>query len=173
MTRRRAVAVFGILAGIGLLFRGPEGAPWLVYNASGSAPVGFYVRSVQPAGVGDSVLVRADSGAAVEAARRGLVPDGTPLVKRLAAAAGDRVCRTGARVSINGRPVASARARDRANQPLPVWSGCRRLGARDRFLLQDHPRSFDGRYLGLTPASALAGRLVPLRFGPWLPGFGR
>ncbi len=169
MTRRRGAAVLGAAAGIGLLVPVFGGTPWLVYNASGSAPLGFYVRSVQPAGMGDYVLVRADSGPAIEAARRGLVPAGMPLVKRLAAGPGDRVCRTGTRVSVNGRVIVEALHRDRSGRRLPVWSGCRQLGSGDSFLLQDHPLSFDGRYFGITPASAVGGRLVPVgsgRFGP-------
>jgi len=141
-----------------------ERGPWLVYNASESAPVGFYLRSARPAAIGDFTLVRADSRPGIEAGGRGLVPGGTPLVKRLAAGPGDRVCRYGAHVTINGLLVALALGHDREGRPLPVWSGCVLLRAGEAFLLQDHPRSFDGRYLGPTSASALAGRLV--RLGP-------
>ena len=147
-----------------------ERDPWLIYNASESAPVGLYLRSGGPAAIGDFTLVKADSQPGIEAAGRGLVPSGTPLVKRLAAGPGDRVCRHAARVTINGRLVAAALGHDRQGRPLPVWSGCVRLRAGEAFLLQDHPRSFDGRYLGPTPASDLAGRLVRLGSLGWLAG---
>ena len=162
MNRSGYVAGLVIVAGLLVAAETGAGRPWLVYNASASAPIGFYLRSVRPAAIGDFTLVRADSQPGIEAAGRGLVPSGTPLVKRLAAGPGDRVCRSGARVTINGRRVAAALDHDRAGRPLPAWSGCVRLRAGEVFLLQDHPRSFDGRYLGPTPVSDVAGRLVQL-----------
>ena len=162
MSRLGLVAALGVLTGLaGVAVVGPLG-PWLVYNASASAPIGFYARSAGAAGVGDYVLVLADSEPARAAAARGLVPTGTPLIKRVAAARDDRVCRFRTRVRINGRTAATALALDQAGRALPAWSGCRALGDGDTFLLQDHPQSFDGRYFGPTTASVLAGRLVRL-----------
>ena len=172
MRRPASVAVILVLAGLLAAAWTGERRPWLIYNASESAPVGFYLRSARPAAIGDYTLVRADSRPAIEAAARGLVPAGTPLVKRLAAGPGDRVCRHAARVTVNGHPVATALGHDRAGRPLPAWSGCVHLRAGETFLLQDHPRSFDGRYHGPTPVSALAGRLVPPGSLHWLPGDG-
>ncbi|MCY4004302.1 MAG: S26 family signal peptidase [Rhodospirillales bacterium] len=162
MRRPGYVAVLVIAAGVLAAAWTSDRGPWLVYNASESAPVGFYLRSARPAAIGDFTLVRADSQPGIEAAGRGLVPGGTPLVKRLAAGPGDRVCRHAAHVTINGRLVAAALGHDREGRPLPVWSGCVRLRAGEAFLVQDHPRSFDGRYLGPTLISDLAGRLVRL-----------
>ena len=162
MRRPEYVGVLVIAAGMLVAAWTSEHGPWLVYNASESAPVGFYLRSARPAAIGDFALVRADSRPGIEAAGRGLVPRGTPLVKRLGAGPGDRVCRRAAHVTINGRPVAVALGHDQESRPLPVWSGCVRLRAGEVFLLQDHPRSFDGRYLGPTLVSDLAGRLVRL-----------
>jgi conjugative transfer signal peptidase TraF len=150
-----------VVAGVGPL------GPWLVYNASGSAPIGFYARTTGTAGVGDYVLVRADSEPARAAAVRGLVPTGTPLVKRVVAARDDRVCRFRSRVRVNGHQAATALVLDQAGRALPAWSGCRVLGDGDTLLLQDHPHSFDGRYFGPTPASMLAGRIV--RLGSFRP----
>ena len=163
MSRLGLVLALSVLAGLAVVAGvGPFG-PWLVYNASGSAPIGFYARSTEAAGVGDYVLVRADSEPARAAAIRGLVPTGTPLIKRVAAARDDRVCRFQTQVRINGREAATALVLDQAGRPLPAWSGCRILGDGDTLLLQDHPQSFDGRYFGPTGASMLAGRLVRLR----------
>jgi len=168
--RPEYVAVLVIVTGMLAAAWMGERGPWLVYNASESAPVGFYLRSARPAGIGDFMLVRADGQPGIEAAGRGLVPSGTPLVKRLAAGPGDRVCRHAAHVTINGRLVAAALGHDREGRPLPIWSGCVRLRAGEAFLLQDHPRSFDGRYLGPTLASDLGGRLVRLGSLGWLAG---
>lgn len=170
MRRPADVAVLVMAAGMLAAGWTSERDPWLVYNASESAPVGFYLRSARPVAIGDFTLVRADSQPGIEAAGRGLVPSGTPLVKRLAAGPGARVCRHAARVTINGRLVAAALGHDREGRRLPVWSGCVRLRAGEVFLLQDHPRSFDGRYLGPTLVSDLSGRLVRLWSLRWLAG---
>ena len=172
MRRPEYAAVLLVMTGLLAAAWAGERRPWLIYNASESAPVGFYLRSARLAAIGDYTLVRADSRSGIEAAARGLVPTGTPLVKRLVAGPGDRVCRHAARVTVNGHPVAAALGHDRAGRPLPAWSGCVRLRAGETFLLQDHPRSFDGRYHGPTPVSELAGRLVPLGSLRWLPGNG-
>ncbi len=118
------------------------------------------MRTWQPVRTGDYVLVRARSAPARQATALGLVPSGTPLVKRVAAADGDRVCWTPQEVQINGHPAAPLLPR--SAQGLPPLAGCLRLGAGQLLLLQDHPRSFDSRYFGPAPATAVAGRLVRL-----------
>ncbi len=162
MSRLGRVTALSVLTGLVVVTDAGPFGPWLIYNASSSAPIGFYARSTEAAGVGDYVLVRADSEPARAAQARGLVPTGTPLIKRVAAARDDRVCRFRTRVQINGRKAATALVLDQAGRPLPAWSGCRLLGVGDTLLLQDHPQSFDGRYFGPTTASVLAGRLVRL-----------
>jgi type IV secretory pathway protease TraF len=86
-----------------------------------------------------------------------------PLLKHVAAKAGQRVCRVGVVVSVDARRVAIARARDGQGRPLPVWQGCRTLQADELLLLNPaHPDSLDGRYFGPLPASAVIGRATPL-----------
>lgn len=93
--------------------------------------------------------------------------DGTRLIKRVTAVAGDRVSVVDGHLSINGVPLASATAPDvelfgqhRAELNLD------RGGGRDVFdaiipagqvlVMGDHRGdSFDGRYFGLVPAKAL------------------
>src|SRR3546814_14513229 len=58
-----------------------------------------------------------------------------PLVKRVAAAAGDEVCAAGARVMVNGRIVARRFERDGTGRPMPWWSGCAELRPGEFFLL--------------------------------------
>jgi conjugative transfer signal peptidase TraF len=97
------------------------------------------------------------------AAARGYLPADVPLVKQIAALSGDTVCAAGLQISINGSPAAVVRAADARGRPLPTWSGCRRLGPRDVFLLMAHvPDSFDGRYFGVVTTAAIIGRLAPL-----------
>lgn len=160
-----ALAMIGLgLLGLAALARP---APLVVYNASASAPLGFY--RVLPVGVlhrGDLVLVRTPIAVRRLAAERGYLPASVPLVKHIAARSGDTVCANHRAVTINGRHVADQLAVDHMGRPLPRWTGCQTLRTGEIFLLMaDVPDSFDGRYFGPVPARAVIGKLVPL----WRP----
>lgn len=135
-----------------------------IWNATASAPVGLYrVRRDRALARGDLVLAVPASSLAAFAARRGYLPSGVPLVKRIAAVAGDAVCTHRNAVFINGRLAATRRAADGAGRPLPAWTGCTRLLRDEVFLLMANVQnSFDGRYFGPTPASQVVGQLDPL-----------
>ena len=97
------------------------------------------------------------------AVARGYLPDGVPLVKRIAALGGDRVCAVDDAVFVNGRAVAGRLARDGLGRPLPRWTGCRVLADDELFLLMEGVSgSFDGRYFGPVRRAAIIGRLAPL-----------
>jgi conjugative transfer signal peptidase TraF len=131
----------------------------LVWNATASAPVGLYrVSAGAPVRRGDMVVAWTPQPVRSLAARRHYLLANVPLVKRVAAVAGDRVCAGGATVSVNGRRVALRQRTDRAGRLMPRWSGCHRLRARQYFLLMDNPFSFDGRYFGVTRRDELIGR---------------
>ena len=137
--------------------------PRLVWNASASAPVGLYVVSApERLHVGETVVAWPPEPARTLAAGRHYLPFDVPLVKRLAAGPGDRVCAVGEAIWINGRHVAARRLEDEAGRPMPWWTGCSDLREGEHFLLMDHPASFDGRYFGVTGRDALVGRAVPL-----------
>jgi len=137
--------------------------PRLVWNASASAPIGFYWRVAGRPSRGDLVLARAPIWARRLAAERRYLPLNVAIVKRVAAVAGDVVCASGDTISVNGRVVAHRLASDRMGHPLPQWEGCETLGAGEFFLLMAAvPDSFDGRYFGVTDRRDIIGRLVPL-----------
>jgi conjugative transfer signal peptidase TraF len=138
-------------------------APLLVYNASASAPLGFYrlVRDIPHRD--DFVLARLPAEAARLAAERQYLPASVPAVKRIAALAGDFVCADSGIVVINGRAVATTLLIDRDGRPLPAWKGCRALVDGEVFLLMEGvPTSFDGRYFGPVSTAAIVGKLMPL-----------
>jgi len=138
--------------------------PRLIWNASASAPLGLYAlhRTDDPR-VGALVAVAPPQPLAGWLAERHYLPLGVPLIKHVAAIAGQRVCRIGDSVTIDARAVASARLRDSRGRPLPVWEGCRTLRVGELFLLNaDVPDSLDGRYFGALPTSAVLGRATPL-----------
>lgn len=133
----------------------------LVWNASASAPIGLYrLSGATRIRRGDMVIAWAPPSARDLAAERHYLPKNVPLVKRVAAIDGDRVCASGGAILINRRPVSRRRAVDLAKRPMPWWTGCRRLGRGDIFLLTDNPQSFDGRYFGITRGRELIGRAV-------------
>ena len=138
--------------------------PRLIWNATASAPIGLYeVRSQATFARGELVLVRPPQCVRIFAAARGYLPNTVPMVKRIAAEYGDTVCRDKDAITINHRVVAHALLTDREGRALPTWSGCRRLSEGEIFLLMDSVRaSFDSRYFGPVPATAIIGKVVPL-----------
>jgi type IV secretory pathway protease TraF len=95
--------------------------------------------------------------------KRHYVERGALLIKPVAARAGARVCRRGLVVAIDGRRVATALRADRLGRRLPTWSGCRTLTRGELFLIAPaRPDSFDSRYFGRVPVSAIVGRAVPV-----------
>ncbi|WP_454882615.1 S26 family signal peptidase [Sphingomonas oryzagri] len=161
---RRRLAVRAGLIGTGcaaLLFTmAKKPAPRLLWNASASAPVGLYAVSSDGAvDVGDMVIAWPPESVSAMAATRHYLPRGVPLVKRIVAGPGDRICASGPAILIDGRVVASRLATDHHGRPLPWWSGCRTLRDHQYLLLMaDVPDSFDGRYFGVTNGSDIIGR---------------
>jgi conjugative transfer signal peptidase TraF len=136
--------------------------PRVIWNASASAPIGLYrIHPDRDPAIGVLVAVTPPAAFPLAFGAR-LSAEGVPLLKHVAAKAGQRVCRIGAVVSVDGQSVASARAR-RPGRPLPVWRGCRTLQPGELLLLNPSvPDSLDGRYFGPLPASAVIGRATPL-----------
>lgn len=147
-----------LLAASGVLNR----APLIIWNASASVPIGFYRIYKGGPIVGSLVLVHPDSALANLALRRGYLLKAAYLLKPVAAVAGERVCRFGAHVFIHRRVVAHARAHDVVGRRMPAWTGCRRLGPGELFLIANHPDSFDGRYFGPIDAQQVIGIAVPV-----------
>lgn len=142
-------------------------APRLVWNLSASVPVGLYAAHRSAPRHGDLVAAHAPKRIARLMAERGYLPLRVPMLKHVAAAPGQRICRTGTKVSVDGIVVAQARLTDRAGRSLPRWSGCRTLRSGELFLLNPASAdSFDGRYFGPVSARSIVAVLKPL----WLPG---
>ena len=141
----RPIGALGCLLGLAIAARW---APTLaLINESPSVPRGLYVRALQATPHrGDLVALRQPFPARAYLASLG-VPADVRLLKRVAATAGERVCASAGDVEVAGRRL-PVQDRDRLGAPLPVWRGCRPLGAGELFLLGDTPNSFDSRYFG-------------------------
>jgi conjugative transfer signal peptidase TraF len=166
LNHRQIGAVAAMVFAVGMIFvaltyRPP---PKIIYNPSSSAPRGWYmVKSQAELSRGDFALVKLPPPIARFADQRGYLPMTVPLLKRIGAIAGDRVCERRGLVRINGIPVAQSLDRDGAGRSLVAWSDCRRLEAVELFLLgTSSPASFDSRYYGPVTAKSVLGVAVPL-----------
>lgn len=134
--------------------------PRLVWNASASVPPGLYWIESDSGRRGDLVLIRLPRRIADLADRRGYLPKSAYLIKFITGVTGDRVCRSGDRVFVNGVCRARALSRDKQHRPLPVWHGCYRLARGQVFVLTSEPDSFDSRYFGALSHQHIVGRGV-------------
>ncbi|BCH27850.1 S26 family signal peptidase [Mesorhizobium sp. L-8-3] len=138
--------------------------PAFIWNASASVPIGLYrLTPVSRIEVADLVVVDPPEPLEAFLAERGYLPRGVPLLKRVLAMAGDKVCRYGRTVIAFDHAYGEARDRDSRGRPLPVWQGCRTLAEGEVFLMNwDASDSFDGRYFGPLPSSSITARALPL-----------
>ncbi|MBG6118643.1 MULTISPECIES: S26 family signal peptidase [unclassified Sphingobium] len=157
ITTTAAVSLLGALS---LVSFGPK----LIWNASASTPIGLYAIEPDPSPkVADLVAVRVPEPLASFLAEGSYLPRGVPLMKRVVALPGQRVCRTGLAITVDAVPMGEALDRDRRGNRLPVWQGCRVVADGELFLMNREVRdSLDGRYFGPLPASAVIGRAIPL-----------
>lgn len=164
MAARKVSLVALMAAGCILIGAGDRDrvAPRLLYNATASAPVGFYALDSGAPVVGDWVAIRPPAMLARWMANRRYLPLNVPLLKRVAALPGQAVCGEGDVLLIDGRPVARARRKDRKGRALTPFRECRRLFAGEVLLVNAQPDSLDGRYFGPLPATGIVGRARPL-----------
>lgn len=80
-----------------------------------------------------------------------------PLIKRVAAVAGDRVEVKDDGVYVNGERIPNSMPleRDSIGRSLPRLRGAWMLGAGEIWVAGEHPQSFDSRYFGPISTSAL------------------
>ena len=137
---------------------------YAVWNATASVPTGLYsIRGKASLHVGERVAIEPPPALRHLLAERHYLPTGVPLLKRIAAVRGQRVCRFGHGLTIDGTYVGAARARDRLGRSLPTWSGCRTLRSGELFVMNPAaPDSFDSRYFGVLRMADVIGRATPV-----------
>ena len=157
MKRRTALILSGIA--IGLIGSASVIADQnrLIWNRTQSAPIGLYWRSDGPLILNGWAVVSAQSEAARWTSTHGLTGGDWPLVKRIAGLPGDEICRENQTILINQSVVAEALLEAPGGLKLSRWQGCHVLEDGEVFLLNDHPRSLDGRYFGVMQDSDLDG----------------
>jgi conjugative transfer signal peptidase TraF len=136
----------------------------LIWNVTASAPIGLY--AVQPPDgieITDLAVVAPPEPVASFLEAGGYVPRGVPLMKRVLALPGQKVCRENLLVTVDGIAMGMARERDSHGRDLPVWQGCRTIAEGEVFLMNwQSADSLDGRYFGPLPARSIVGRATPL-----------
>ncbi|CCD93372.1 TraF peptidase. Serine peptidase. MEROPS family S26C precursor [Bradyrhizobium sp. ORS 375] len=165
MMRRLVVAV-AMLAALWLAtaIGRPGPRPLLIWNVSGSVPVGLYlVRPVRQWVTNEIVVVMPQDELAGWLADNGYLPRGVPMLKHILALPGQAVCRREHVILIDEIEVGLAQDNDRQGRPLPDWRGCRIIGADELFLMnRQSDSSLDGRYFGPTAMSDVIGRAIPV-----------
>ena len=156
-----AVAALAALAGVRI-------------NTTASMPLGLYAPDGAPLQRGSIVAAcpPATLPAVALALERGYLPGGScpagnaPLLKRVAAVAGDSVEFTSTAVVVNGRGVAGTAALQRDGEgrslPRPPAGPAAVPAGYVLLLAPDSPASFDSRYIGLVPLHSVRATVRPL-----------
>jgi len=145
-----AIVCGAILAVVGLLAVAHGRRGFVLVNATASEPPGLYARATgRPIQSGSLVAFMAPPAAYPYAAQHMPFLRSTPIIKAVAAVAGDRVCTLGGVLTVNGVQLAPIRQRDSQGYELPHWIACRRLEPGELFAFSNRvPTSFDSRYYG-------------------------
>lgn len=161
---RRGFFLAGIVVSATLATLTVPVSRYAVWNATASVPTGLYaIRGTASLHVGERIAIDPPPELRRLLAERHYLPTGVPLLKRIAAVSGQRVCRFAHGITIDGQYVGAARARDRLGRPLPVWAGCHVLRTGELFVMNPAaPDSFDGRYFGVLHDADVIGRATPV-----------
>ena len=138
----------------------------IVINPTVSEPQGFYrivAHTAQDYRRGMMVVFPVPGPFRSLVYGRGWLKAGVPLMKNIGALAGDQVCVREDHFEVNGKTQGPVSNVDRTGAALPRLRGCFLIGAGDFFpMSRNHERSFDGRYMGAQPLSAITGEARPL-----------
>jgi conjugative transfer signal peptidase TraF len=138
-----------------------------VWNASESVPIGLYrLHPIGRLAVTQLVAVQPPEPLATFLQDRRYLPRGIPLLKRVLALPGQTVCRDQLAITVDKIEIGTAREHDSGGRPLPIWQGCYVIADGEVFLMNwQSADSFDGRYFGALPTSAIIGTAEPLWTG--------
>lgn len=145
---------------------------FLIINTTASQPYGFYLKTNKDVSKGDLVSVCVPKDYALEAFERGYISLGscsdgfTPILKNVVATAGDTIDVKDTGVFINGQLIHNSAPikTDGRGLPLPDLVGnVYILNENEYFCLSSYnPKSFDGRYLGVTHKKDIKSVIKPL-----------
>ena len=166
------MSVFASLSIVLFFAIGAAGLAGARVNTTPSLPLGLYWDQQAKPTKGSIVLFcPPDQPLFVEAKARGYLAAGLcdvgtqPMMKRIAATAGDQVSIAAEGTAVNGEWLAnSAQVRkDPVGRPLPTYRAELTLAAGQVLLMSDRsPLSFDGRYFGPMSERTIQGVVEPV-----------
>jgi len=138
--------------------------PLLIWNASKSVPIGWYLVEHRQPKLHEIAVVKLADWPELYAASRGYLPTNVWLLKPVSGLAPSAVCRFGSHVFVDGNLVARAKLFDHKHRVLPHWKGCHALNSDEVFLIAGPKNSFDSRYFGSVKLDQVIGVAHRLRF---------
>ena len=144
--------------------------PSLLYNPTDSARIGWYkVVRTEDYKVGDIVAAYLPKDAGFLAAERGYLPSDLPVIKTVAAIAGDEFCVSEAQLTFEDGSSVPILPFDGQGRALPAMSeGCVVICEGHVLLISDQTdRSFDSRYFGAIRTDRILGLANFLGKFPW------
>jgi len=145
-----------LLAALAIISSASLVAPCFVWNLSPSLPRGLYLLDMPAAPHrGAIVSFRPPPDAAALIERRSYLPAGVALIKIVVAVPGDSVRVDESDVRINGQLLGPVAPADSAGRVLAPFLFDGRVPAGQAFVATSAALSFDSRYFGFVPLSAL------------------
>lgn len=160
LDRRRVVIAVTLTAVFGL-FVVLEPESNFVWNATHSFPVGLYYLKTNPE-LRPGEVVYFSSDDVTIARERGYIPKDGLFMKKIGAMPGQKYCVEHDRFEIDGQTVGPVFEHDLQGRSLNVKYGCKTVRNGEFLPISDHPRSFDGRYIGTQPLKKIKGQLIPI-----------
>lgn len=165
MSRRKCILTFLFWLVLALPFLFRQQMPGLfIRNDTESMPLGFYViLPDQPIKAGDSVVFTPPQELWQLANDRGWTNGERYWLKEVAAVEGDPYTITDTAIYVNDRYVGTIANTDQQEKPLPQLRGIFQVKPGYFLPLATYrPSSFDGRYFGELPLTAVHKRVYPL-----------
>lgn len=140
--------------------------PDIMFNFTPSMPKGLYVVTPVTAShlfhKGEVIVYPVPKHVEGVVYGRKYLPVAMPLLKPIAAMAGDTVCIKSHKLTINGRGTDQVFDSDSNGEPVPYKEGCTTLKDDELFPVSTYyTRSFDGRYHGVIRKQDVIGIATP------------
>ena len=139
----------------------------LIYNATASVPVGWYIKlPMSNLEIGDYVVFDPPAEVKDFVLDRGYMTENELMMKQVGGLAGDHYCviQSTHEFYAKGKYIGQVAKKDGQDRDLPVLDGDFVVPAGKFLPITTHPFSFDGRYFGSVDMSAIQYKVYPIPF---------